>query len=125
VRLLIAIILSLSLFLQCVSHLAVVVIFKLNQNFIARNLCINRAQPQKHCNGKCFLKKQMKRLDQSDNSKSESPTVKIEKTEVLCILPKFINISYTVFRAEKESYLPFDAWPLLPAHIPSVFHPPA
>ncbi|MBK8564320.1 MAG: hypothetical protein IPN76_13525 [Saprospiraceae bacterium] len=41
--------------------------FKLNQDFIAKTLCINRDKPEKKCNGKCQLTKKIA------ESKEESP----------------------------------------------------
>jgi hypothetical protein len=33
--------------------------FLINQANISKTLCENRNQPKKHCEGKCYLKKQM------------------------------------------------------------------
>jgi hypothetical protein len=44
--------------------------FWLNQTYIAENLCENRAKPQMECDGKCHLKKELKKDDerkQKDN----------------------------------------------------------
>ncbi len=38
--------------------------FHFNQDFIAKNLCVNRAKPAMQCNGKCYLKKQMAEQEQ-------------------------------------------------------------
>ena len=40
--------------------------FKLNQGWIAENLCINRDKPETHCNGKCHLKAQIQKQEQED-----------------------------------------------------------
>jgi hypothetical protein len=40
--------------------------FKINQDYIAKNLCENRAKPKMQCNGKCQLMKKLKQADKED-----------------------------------------------------------
>jgi hypothetical protein len=57
---LIALFLALFIFIQgnvCVITLAN---FIVNQNEIASKYCVNQLNPSMHCNGKCYLKKQLK-----------------------------------------------------------------
>lgn len=35
------------------------VVYHFNYNFIVQNECVNRDKPSMHCNGKCFLHKQL------------------------------------------------------------------
>lgn len=42
--------------------------FLMNQAKIAKTLCENRNQPKKHCDGKCYLKKQMTKDEKKDKS---------------------------------------------------------
>ena len=42
--------------------------FKVNQDYISKNLCENRSKPGKHCCGKCQLKKRLKSEEQNQNS---------------------------------------------------------
>ena len=44
--------------------------FYINQEFIAKNLCVNRDKPQMHCNGHCQLKR---RLTEEERKEQESP----------------------------------------------------
>jgi len=37
------------------------------KNYIAKNLCINKDNKNSCCHGKCFLKKQIKNIDENDN----------------------------------------------------------
>jgi len=53
--------------------------FKLNQDFIAKVFCINREKPQLKCNGKCHLKKELKKNNSSE--KSEPANSPMEKQE--------------------------------------------
>jgi len=41
--------------------------FKINQDYIAKVLCINREKPSKGCNGKCHLKKQLKKTEPQES----------------------------------------------------------
>lgn len=36
-----------------------IITYHLNYNFIVKNVCINRDKPWMHCNGKCYLHKQL------------------------------------------------------------------
>ena len=42
--------------------------FKLNQNYIAATLCVNKNKPQLHCEGKCYLTKKLKQADEKEKS---------------------------------------------------------
>jgi ADP-glucose pyrophosphorylase len=42
--------------------------FLINQANISKTLCENRNQPKKHCEGKCYLKKQMTKDEKKDKS---------------------------------------------------------
>jgi len=46
--------------------------FELNQNYIAKNLCENRNKPCCHCNGKCYLKKQLNKADKETSNGTSS-----------------------------------------------------
>jgi len=51
---------------QCLAKLCVVGYYRINQSYIAANLCENRANKDSTCAGKCYLRKQMKKVDDSD-----------------------------------------------------------
>lgn len=48
-----------AILLQMSSTVAVVVSFKINQDYIATYLCVNRNKPELQCNGKCVLMQRM------------------------------------------------------------------
>ena len=55
--------------------------FYVNQQEIAREKCENKARPMMHCDGKCYLSKQLKKLEQKEqnhNSK-RNPFRNVEK----------------------------------------------
>ena len=46
--------------------IAPVIEYALNYNYIAKVLCVNKAKPQMHCNGKCHLMKEMAKESESE-----------------------------------------------------------
>ncbi|MCW3114915.1 MAG: hypothetical protein JWR18_3311 [Segetibacter sp.] len=58
--------LLLIIFLQTFSRFAIEADYFLNKSYIARVLCINKEKPKMHCNGKCYLAKQLKEQDKQD-----------------------------------------------------------
>lgn len=62
-RLLLSLLIGMSLLAQPVGKTLAVASFLSNQDYIAANLCENRARPEMHCNGKCHLRKQLDRQE--------------------------------------------------------------
>lgn len=56
---LIAILLIITLGIQTFSKIIIEFNFDINRDYIAKNLCINRNNPESSCKGKCFLKKKL------------------------------------------------------------------
>lgn len=114
------------IFLQSFSKLLTYVRFKLNQDYIAQNLCVQRTVKNNKCNGNCQLEAEFEKTDLADDdSKSEPSTPpSSHKSEVhfifiitdLCIF-KFLNAFNTDFKwnyhCHKSSL-----------HLLQVFHPP-
>ena len=66
--------------LQSFSKVWIILSFKVNQDYIARVLCINRDKPGQACNGKCYLMKQMKA--QEEQEKKQLPQKLRDQKEV-------------------------------------------
>lgn len=50
--------------------------YEINKKYIAEVLCENKDKPMIHCNGKCYLKKQLKKAnDIPENEPLSSPSV--------------------------------------------------
>ena len=56
-----------SLTLPYLLNIAILVNFKINQDFIAEFLCINKEEPESTCYGKCQLTKQLSESDLNDS----------------------------------------------------------
>jgi hypothetical protein len=67
--------------LQPFSKILIVISFKINQESIAKTLCIKKEVENNTCQGKCHLKKQLDKSDQEEQK--QTPTNTKEKVEVL------------------------------------------
>ncbi|WP_298550137.1 hypothetical protein [uncultured Algibacter sp.] len=81
-----------------INTLAIVGSFVVNQDFIAKTLCIQK-ENQKGCNGKCHLKKQLAK-NNSDTS-SEFPTQENKRTS----LDTFYLVSYNAFNTRLNTFI--------------------
>ncbi|HYH56672.1 MAG TPA: hypothetical protein VD772_08680 [Anseongella sp.] len=94
--------------------------FKLNREYIAAVLCINRDIPESGCDGQCYLMKKLKQA-QSDDQGTENPTTKREAFWQYCTA-----------LLKKPILLPLRNTLLAPSHNgrytsscpSSIFHPP-
>jgi hypothetical protein len=68
---------------QLSDRYVVFVSFYINQNYIAKNLCVNRDKPQMHCNGKCHLNDSLK---EQSRKEQDNPEQKNEKSREICYL---------------------------------------
>lgn len=59
-----------------VNQWGAVAYYRVNQDFIAKNLCKNRDKPKMNCNGHCYLAKQLKALEEKE---SKSANDRLEK----------------------------------------------
>jgi hypothetical protein len=55
--------------------------YNLFKDYIAKNLCVNREMKDNDCQGKCFLKKQIKATDENNNVGENNTKKKVQKTE--------------------------------------------
>jgi hypothetical protein len=95
--------------------------YQLNKNYIATTLCENRNKPACCCHGKCFLKKQLQKDEES--SKSNLPFSK-DKFEVSLFCENDLNKYFPIPVGDKifsHHYLLIKYATVLS----SIFHPPA
>ncbi len=55
--------------------------FKMEQEQIAKEKCENKLKPMLHCNGKCYLAKQLKRIEQKENQHSQKTNPHCQKID--------------------------------------------
>lgn len=109
---------------QTFSKWAVVIEYNLNRDYVAKNLCVNKAKPKLHCNGKCQMMKKLAEEEKQNSSNNTNNNTKIKVQELLFSnemnKPVLPNISFITLSYNEEQ-------PLLKHNAPvsSIFHPPA
>ncbi len=65
--------------------------YAVNYDYISEVLCINKSKPELHCNGKCYLKKEIAKTNDTDSS----PLTKNsgQKLFDIYVLPEITSIS--------------------------------
>src|SRR5262245_12172393 len=66
-RALVAISILAGILFQTTAKLAVILQFRANQDYIAKNLCVNRKKPKSCCKGSCQLNKKLEETDKKEN----------------------------------------------------------
>ena len=72
---------ALVLMLPSLINIGIFIEFKINQDFIAEVLCINKDKPMLNCNGKCFLAQKLKKAEEQE--KKQTPANKKERLELV------------------------------------------
>ncbi|MDJ1480775.1 hypothetical protein QNI16_09805 [Cytophagaceae bacterium YF14B1] len=109
-----------SLLLQTFSRAGIYLSFKVNQDYIARVLCINKAKPQLNCNGKCYLAKKLKQAAEQEQKQVLLKTLELN----LCCqelhafnfarIPLIVNRKLVPFYLVKPTF----------STLLNIFHPP-
>lgn len=93
-----AILLCFALQIPIFSKWGVVAVFSVNQKEIIENFCVNKNRPQLHCDGHCYLAKQLKALeDQEKKSNSE----KISHSPTIDLIDQFNYSNWVFFSPQK------------------------
>jgi len=120
VKLLSVTILFICLLAASFSNWLLIAAFEINQQFISSKLCVNRNNPGSHCNGHCFLNKQ---LDNEERSGAPLNTAGKEKFEIqlFCIdADTDTNINTATVSVSNVALHSFSKQFVLKKH----FHPP-
>ena len=67
--------------------------YQINKAYIAEALCENRDKPQMHCDGKCYLSKQLKKANDLNTSPEQVPAPKIDLDKLPSVLLKYHSIN--------------------------------
>lgn len=110
--------------LMLFSPLMPIMDYMLRYDYISEVLCENRNNPEKHCNGKCYLAKNMKKVfnENSENGTSPKDVKLVELVFALNELPEsFVpkpDFSFEIFKfSEYSNFYYFN-------HYKDFFHPP-
>ena len=82
---------TVSIIAQGMINLALCAYYEINKKQIADKLCINKNNPKMHCNGRCYLGRQLKKAE--DNEKRQNQSLR-EKDEVISLYTPTTNTSY-------------------------------
>ena len=97
--------------------------FKINQDFIAKVLCINKDVPTSTCNGNCYLTRQLKKVEEPHEQQTSNTTK--EKVEIIyCLSDNIIELDGFTGVYIEQAYPIFvnKFWSSI--HAIAVFHPP-
>lgn len=91
---------SVTLFVACITAkditaLAWQIWYQVNQEYVAKELCVNKAKPQLQCNGKCHLMKQLRKLEEPTSQTSNDSKGAKKQTRTVLKLKSFDWISAT------------------------------
>jgi|GEM_PF-2597852 len=121
-RFLIAILLSFALIISSSGDLLLLFVYKIQQNTIEQRFCINKAQPEKHCHGKCHLQASLQEKHQNEQKPLSHPKPEVnDKPLWVCSNDK--PSLWQLPDIQRKNYFPY----LPPKGITSVreiFHPP-
>lgn len=97
-----------------------------NYEYIAKELCENKAKPEMHCDGKCHLKKELAKASEEDKpissdkkatSKQESEVLFFESKTTLISNPILLFTSLKVKNKYQNLYVYLSTY--------TIFHPPS
>jgi hypothetical protein len=77
--------LALGIMVESTGKGGILISYLVNKNYITRTLCENRADKSKHCNGKCYLMKQLKK--QEKQQQSSIPVSPVHQEEIIMDMP--------------------------------------
>lgn len=118
----ISILLMLSLSFQSLVKIGILTWYELNKEYVANNLCENRSKPKLHCNGKCYLNKQLKKTDGNTDARKTAGNERLELLE--CVLPETFSVRWQCFDAKPLPVAPYsNTYRFLFSDV--VFHPPS
>lgn len=97
--------------------------YAVNYDYIVNTLCVNKSKPEIHCNGKCYLSKELAKTNDSESSPLQKTKNTGQKILDIYILPDITEISVT----EKKLFFNFNfiyetAYSFL--FLKSIFKPP-
>ncbi|PZU86375.1 MAG: hypothetical protein DI529_08775 [Chryseobacterium sp.] len=71
--------------------------YAVNYDYISKVLCINQSRPELHCNGKCYLGKELAKSSQ-ENSASSSKTKQLTQKVIDFYIPVTITAISQIYK---------------------------
>ena len=105
------------------SKLFVYITFKVNQDYISKELCENREVPEMNCNGKCYLAKHLQKEEKKEKEE-KAPVEQRVKIDVLCFYKKTFSDLLVQYKIEENNILFNSIHKLKEGYLTKVFQPP-
>ena len=86
-----SILLAVLIISQMMVNVGIGVYYHLNKEYITNQLCINKNNPALHCNGHCYLAKQLKKAEEGEKQSSQSFK---EKDEIFSNEMHDVSVAY-------------------------------
>jgi hypothetical protein len=77
--------------------------WKINQTYIAKNICENRYKPQLNCNGKCILAKKLSQQNSQQTQKQSNSEFPQLQFQTVMYAEAFPKIQFLPFLTEFET----------------------
>ena len=100
-----------------------VVNYLINEKYIAANLCVNKSNPMMHCNGKCYMAKQLKKAA-DDNAKKNFPITTNSNNGDTLYFPEATHFIAYYLPNYSSSVIYFYSENISTKAISKIFHPP-
>jgi hypothetical protein len=97
-----------------------IICFDLNEGYIEKELCVNKNNPSSHCNGHCYLSKQLDKDEKSSNPLNSSLKEKFEIQLFCADALNIINVVSYLIAAPHSHLQSFVPQEVMRAH----FRPP-
>ena len=107
---------------QAFSKVFIVLDYQANKNYIAEFLCVNRNKPELHCEGHCYLKKELKKAEQAENQSADQ-NQKL-KLDITLYCQNLFNINLTPRSVKVAVHAPF-VTAAATSRPTAIFHPPS
>jgi hypothetical protein len=125
----VALLLFLAMQVPLMNQWGAVAYYRINRDYIAENLCVNRDKPMLNCNGQCYLAKQLQKADSALQAKEQEQQNHLDlgakifseqfylsnEAQFLALQPQFVQ-------AQKETLSKAALYSF--NYIPNCFHPP-
>ena len=88
----VALLLFLAMQVPLMNQWGAVAYYRINRDYIAENLCVNRDKPMLNCNGQCYLAKKLKAAEEKEQ---KSNSERLEKMPEVVLSFQAIQPVYT------------------------------
>lgn len=110
--------------LQAFGRELLVLNFAVNQQALSAQHCVNKARPRLHCNGKCYLTRQLRR---AENAPLKAPASTLAKATLEVVAPPYFRLAGPTWMGTVASrpYAPLVVGLGAAGPLRGIFHPPA